>query len=56
MGLSGISPMSLILILLLCFFLFGTQRLKSLGTDLGEFIKNFRKGMNDASKPETKDP
>lgn len=47
MGLSGISPLSLLLILGIVIALFGTSKLKTLGTDLGEAIKNFRKAMND---------
>ena len=47
MGLSGISPLSLLLILAIIVALFGTSKLKTMGTDLGEAIKNFRKAMND---------
>jgi sec-independent protein translocase protein TatA len=47
MGLSGISPMSLLLILLIAVALFGTDKLKQLGTDLGKAIKNFQDAMKD---------
>jgi sec-independent protein translocase protein TatA len=47
MGLSGISPLSLLLILVIIIALFGTSKLKTIGTDLGEAIKNFRKALND---------
>lgn len=47
MGLSGISPLSLVLILLIVVALFGTSKLKTMGTDLGEAIKNFRRAMNE---------
>ncbi|MGL6028869.1 MAG: twin-arginine translocase TatA/TatE family subunit [Legionella sp.] len=47
MGLSGISPLSLVLILAIIIALFGTSKLKTLGTDLGEAIKNFRRALND---------
>ncbi|BCA97073.1 hypothetical protein TUM19329_34340 [Legionella antarctica] len=47
MGLSGISPLSLLLILAIIFAFFGTSKLKALGSDLGEAIKNFRRAMND---------
>lgn len=50
MGLSGISPMSLLLILLIIFALFGTDKLKQIGKDLGEAIKQFRQALND-NKP-----
>jgi sec-independent protein translocase protein TatA len=46
MGLSGISPLSLLLILLIVIALFGTKKLKTLGTDLGHAIKNFRQALN----------
>lgn len=52
MGLSGISPLSLILILLIIVALFGTTKLKHLGTDLGAAIKNFRKAVNSESDNE----
>lgn len=54
MGLSGISPMSLFLILLIVVFLFGTQRIKNIGSDLGEAIRNFRKGL-EGEQPTSKD-
>ena len=47
MGLSGISPLSLLLILLIIVVLFGTNKLKNIGSDLGEAVKNFRRAMND---------
>ncbi|MCW8399037.1 twin-arginine translocase TatA/TatE family subunit [Legionella sp. PATHC038] len=47
MGLSGISPLSLLLILVIIVALFGTSKLKTIGTDLGEAIRNFRKALNE---------
>lgn len=47
MGLSGISPLSLLLILLIVIALFGTNKLKNLGADLGAAIKNFRRALNE---------
>jgi sec-independent protein translocase protein TatA len=47
MGISGISPMSLLLILLIVVALFGTEKLKQLGGDLGKAIKNFQNAMKD---------
>lgn len=49
MGLSGISPLSLLLILAIIIALFGTSKLRNLGADLGDAIKNFRKALNDDS-------
>ena len=51
MGLSGISPLSLLLILIIIVTLFGTSKLKTIGSDLGEAIKNFRRALNDDKKP-----
>lgn len=47
MGLSGISPLSLLLILAIIIALFGTSKLKTLGSDLGDAIKNFRKALHE---------
>lgn len=55
MGLSSISPLSLLLILLIVIVLFGTQRIKNIGADLGEAIKNFRKGLEGENKENEKD-
>ena len=46
MGFSGISPWSLILILLIVVLLFGTKKLRNLGSDLGETLKGLKKGLN----------
>jgi len=50
MGLGGISPLSLLLILLIVVALFGTKKLKSLGRDLGAAVRNFRQALNDDDK------
>ena len=46
MGLSGISPLSLLLILLIVVVLFGTKKLKNIGADLGQAVKQFRQSLN----------
>jgi sec-independent protein translocase protein TatA len=45
MGLGGISPWSLLLILVIILLLFGTKRLRNMGSDLGETFKNFKQSM-----------
>lgn len=50
MGLSGISPGSLILIFLIIVLLFGTKKLASLGEDLGRGIQGFKKGLKEAHR------
>ncbi|MBK3759249.1 twin-arginine translocase TatA/TatE family subunit [Stutzerimonas frequens] len=56
MGFGGISVWQLLIILLIVIMLFGTKRLKGLGSDLGDAIKGFRKSMgNDEEKPGVED-
>ena len=50
MGLGGISPWSLLLILAIVLLLFGTKKLKGLGGDLGGAIKGFKKAIGDDEK------
>ena len=50
MGISGISPWSLILIIAILLLLFGTKRIKSLGKDLGEMIQSFQKSFDQDEK------
>jgi sec-independent protein translocase protein TatA len=50
MGLGGISIWQLLIVLLIVLLLFGTKRLRSIGSDLGGAIRGFRKGMNDAEE------
>ncbi len=47
MGLGGISIWQLLIILLIVVMIFGTKRLRSLGSDLGGAIKGFRKSVQD---------
>ena len=46
MGIGGISPLSLILILAIIILLFGTKKLRNIGGDLGNAIKNFKNSMS----------
>ncbi len=47
MGLGGISIWQLLIILLIILILVGPKRLKSLGSEMGNFLKNFRKAVDD---------
>jgi sec-independent protein translocase protein TatA len=47
MGLSGVSPLSLLLILLIIIALFGSKKIKDIGADLGHALKGFRRAMQD---------
>lgn len=40
-----------IVLLVVVVLVFGTKKLKNLGSDLGESIKGFRKAMNEDEKP-----
>jgi sec-independent protein translocase protein TatA len=52
MGVGGISIWQLLIILVIVVLLFGTKRLKNLGSDLGSAIKGFRGAMNEGQKEE----
>lgn len=57
MGLGGISVWQLLIILAIVVMLFGTKRLRSLGSDLGSAVKGFRKSMTEEeAKPEEPAP
>lgn len=47
MGFGGISIWQLLIILAIVIMLFGTKRLRNLGSDLGSAIKGFRKSIQD---------
>lgn len=47
MGISGISPWSLLLILAILVLLFGTKRIRHLGKDVGIMLKSFQSSMDD---------
>ena len=50
MGPGGISPWSLLLILVIVLLLFGTKKLRNVGTDLGGALKGFKSAMSDGEK------
>jgi sec-independent protein translocase protein TatA len=58
MMLSGVSIWQLLILLVIVVLVFGTRRLGSMGSDVGEAIKNFRSAMTDedATKPTAKAP
>jgi len=50
---ANVSIWQLLIVLVIVIAIFGTKRLKSLGTDLGGAVKGFRSAMNDADKETT---
>ena len=46
MGFGGISIWQLLIVLAIVILLFGTKRLRSFGSDLGNAVKGFRSAMN----------
>ena len=52
MGFGGMSPGSLIVILVIVMVVFGTKRLRNMGKDLGAGVKGFREGMKDGQNSE----
>lgn len=50
MGIGGISGWQLIILLVIILLLFGTKRIRNIGSDLGSAIKGFRKGMSEDDK------
>lgn len=52
----GIGWPQILIVLVIVLLLFGTKRLRNVGSDLGEAIKGFRTGMKDKDAPDDKDP
>jgi sec-independent protein translocase protein TatA len=46
MGMGGISIWQLLIVLVIVLLLFGTKRLKNIGSDLGGAVKGFRSAMS----------
>ena len=49
MGLGGISIWQLLIVLVIVLLLFGTKKLRNLGSDLGGAVKGFRSTMKDGT-------
>jgi sec-independent protein translocase protein TatA len=54
MGISGISIWQLLIILVIILLLFGTKRLRDVGSDLGNAVKGFRKALGDSESEREK--
>ncbi len=49
---SNIGPVQLLIVLVIVLAIFGTKRLRTLGSDLGSAVKGFRSAMSEADKTE----
>lgn len=50
MGVGGISIWQLVIVLLIVVLLFGTKKMRNIGSDLGGAIKNFKSSMQDGEQ------
>jgi len=55
MGIGGISVWQLLIILAVVVLIFGSGRLKSLGSDLGSSLKSFKKAIKQEETDEDSD-
>ena len=59
MGLGNIGWFQILVVLLIVLLVFGTKRIRHLGSDLGGAIREFREGVSDdepSDKTDTSDP
>ena len=56
MGFSGGSIWQLLIILAIAAVIFGTKRLKNIGSDLGDALKGFKDAMKEKEEIEVKKP
>lgn len=50
MGIGGVSIGSLLIVLVIVMLLFGTKRLRTIGSDLGGALSGFRKAVKDSDE------
>lgn len=50
MGIGGVSIGSLLIVLVIVMLLFGTKRLRNIGSDLGGALSGFRKAVKDTEE------
>ena len=55
MGFGGLSLWQLLIILIVVLLIFGSGKLKSLGSDLGTSIKGFKKAIKEKDSKEKED-
>jgi sec-independent protein translocase protein TatA len=47
---SNIGPVQLLIVLVIVLAIFGTKRLRTMGSDLGSAVKGFRSAVNEAEQ------
>ncbi|MEX8492710.1 Sec-independent protein translocase subunit TatA [Sphaerotilus sp.] len=52
----GLSTTHLIIFLVIIVLVFGTKKLKNIGSDLGSAVKGFKDGMKEGDKADAADP
>ncbi len=55
MGFGGISIWQLLIILVIVLLLFGTKRLRNIGSDLGNAVKGFKNSVKDGETQQEQD-
>jgi len=55
MGIGGISVWQLLIILVIVLLIFGTKRLRNIGSDLGNALKGFRGAMREGDQGKGED-
>lgn len=49
----NLSPTHLVILLVIALVIFGTKRIRSIGSDLGAAVKGFKKAMNEGEEDES---
>lgn len=52
----GISWQQLLIILIIVALIFGTKKLRNIGSDLGGAVKGFKESMNDSKAEDAEEP
>lgn len=53
MGFEGIGIWQLLIVLLIVAMIFGTKKIKNVGSDMGSAVKSFRSAMKDGGEADT---
>jgi len=56
MGIGGIGTWQLIILLVIIILIFGSRRIRNIGSDLGASIKGFRKSVREEERDDAPEP